>query len=148
MNNAFGRPQKRRQPVINITSLIDVMFLLLIFFMVSSVFRDTIGLDITLPAAATATTQQEAPHDIFITGDGSITFDGQEGLAIAGLEEALTRLLEEEPDARMALTADAEADYADFVAVIDVARKTGAEKLIIHTKVPDKPSGEPAQSGD
>lgn len=142
MNNAFGRPQKRRQPVINITSLIDVMFLLLIFFMVSSVFRDTIGLDITLPAAATATAQQEAPHDIFVTGEGAITFDGQEGLEIGELEEALARLLQDEPDARIALTADAQADYADFVAVIDVARKTGAAKLIIHTKVPEKQGGD------
>ena len=134
MNNAFGRTRQRRRPFINITSLIDVMFLLLIFFMVSSVFRDTIGLDITLPAAATATEQQEAPHDIFVTSDGTITFDKQEGLSMEGLEQSLRELLDQEPDARLALTADAQSEYADFIAVIDIARKAGGAKLIIHTK--------------
>lgn len=142
MNHAFGRIRQRRRPTINITSLIDVMFLLLIFFMVSSVFRDTIGLDITLPAATTATEQQEAPNDIFITSDGSITFQDREGLTLAGLEEALEVLLKKDPEARMALTADAQASYEDFVAVIDTARKAGGAKLIIHT-APPKPGGAP-----
>jgi len=136
MNNAFGRTRQRRRPTINITSLIDVMFLLLIFFMVSSVFRDTIGMDITLPAAATATEQQEAPYAIYITGEGSITFREQEGLSLEALEVALRELLTSEPEARVALTADARSAYEDFVAVIDIARKTGGKKLIIHTQPP------------
>tara|TARA_R110001592_G_scaffold22955_1_gene90688 strand:- start:171 stop:596 length:426 start_codon:yes stop_codon:yes gene_type:complete len=141
MNNAFGRTRERRRATINITSLIDVMFLLLIFFMVSSVFRDTIGLDITLPTASTAENQQEAPHDIFITSEGNITFGKQEGLSLEELEGAIRALVAEEPDARMALTADAKSSYEDFVAVIDIARKAGGEKLVIHTK--NKADGAP-----
>jgi biopolymer transport protein ExbD len=135
MKNAFGRSRARRKPTINITSLIDVMFLLLIFFMVSSVFRDTVGLNITLPAAATADKQEEIPHEIFITSDGGITFDKQEGLTLEELESALGDLIADDPAARMALTADAQSAYEDFVAVIDIARKVGGDKLIIHTKI-------------
>lgn len=148
MQNAFGRTRPRRRPTINITSLIDVMFLLLIFFMVSSVFRDTIGMDITLPAASTASEQQEAPYAIFITSDGSITFDEQEGLSLEGLEAALKELLAKEPDARMALTADGRAAYEDFIAVIDIARKSGGERLIIHTQLPDPAKEAPQLQGN
>ncbi|MBX3179596.1 MAG: biopolymer transporter ExbD [Candidatus Hydrogenedentes bacterium] len=144
MNNAFGRARKPRRPSINITSLIDVMFLLLIFFMVSSVFRDNAGIDITLPSAATATEQLEAPHEIRLDSGGGIEFDGESGISMEALEARLRELLAEEPGARMALSADGGADTKDFVAVIDLARKVGGEQLIIRTQRPDTPMEEPA----
>ena len=142
MNKAFGRTRERRKPVINITSLIDVMFLLLIFFMVSSVFRDSVGLDITLPAAATAESVQEVePHKVVITSDGTITLGDQTGLTREELEVALRDLIAKDPEARLALTADAKAYHEDTIAVIDIAKKVGCEKLILHTQ-PQRDSNE------
>lgn len=146
MNNAFGRVRKPRKPSINITSLIDVMFLLLIFFMVSSVFRDNAGIDITLPAAATATEQQEAPHDIHLDSNGGIEFGGQAGISLEALEARLRELVAREPGARIALSADGGADTKDFVAIIDLARKVGGEQLIIRTQRPDTPPEDPSQA--
>ena len=139
MNNAFGRARKPRRPNINITSLIDVMFLLLIFFMVSSVFRDNAGIDIMLPSAVTATDQQDAPHEIYIDSDGSIEFQGATGITLETLEAQLREFLASEPGARMALSADGGADTKDFVAVIDLARKVGGEQLIMRTRRADAP---------
>lgn len=136
MNNAFGRPRKPRRPHINITSLIDVMFLLLIFFMVSSVFRESAGIDITLPTAATATEQQDAPYEIYIEASGAITFRDEPGIDLEQLEARLRSLLEEEPDARIALSADGESATERFVAVIDLARRIGGKQLIIKTQLP------------
>lgn len=140
MNNAFGRPRKPRRPSINITSLIDVMFLLLIFFMVSSVFRNNAGIDITLPSASTATDQQEAPYEIFIEESGAITFRDSPGISIGELESQMRALLEQEPDARIALSADGGARTEEFVAVLDLARRVGGKQLIIATQRPEEVS--------
>ncbi|MCF6284720.1 MAG: biopolymer transporter ExbD, partial [Candidatus Hydrogenedentes bacterium] len=104
--------------------------------MVSSVFRDTIGMDISLPAATTATEQESAPYEIFIMDDGSISFGDAQGLSMEELEESLRVLIAREPEARMALTADGAAAFKDAVSVIDIARKVGGARLIIRTELP------------
>lgn len=137
MNQAFGRPRRPSRPSINLASLIDVMFLLLIFFMVSSVFRNSAGIDITLPTATTSAEQEETPHEIFIEGDGSITFGEERGVALDALEGRMRALLEADPEARMALSGDEEADFKDFIAVVDTARRVGGKQLIIRTQMPE-----------
>lgn len=134
MNQAFGRANRPRRPNINLASLIDVMFLLIIFFMVSTVFRNNSGIDITLPAAATSAEQQEAPYEIFIQDTGAITFRDSPEITLETLEAEMKALLAREPDARLALSADENADYKSFIAVIDLARRVGGEKLIIRTQ--------------
>ncbi len=142
MNQAFGRANRPRRPSINLASLIDVMFLLLIFFMVSSVFRNSTGIDITLPTAATSAEQQEAPYEIFIQDSGAITFRDTPGITLDVLEGEMKALLAREPDARLALSADENADYKSFIAVIDLARRVGGEKLIIRTQLEQGGAGQ------
>lgn len=142
MNQAFGRPRRPRRPSINLASLIDVMFLLLIFFMVSSVFRNSAGIDITLPTATTSAEQEDTPHEIFIEGDGSITFGEESGVAIEDLEGRMRALLEAEPEARMALSGDEEANLKHFIAVVDTARRVGGKQLIIRTQMPEPTAAE------
>jgi biopolymer transport protein ExbD len=57
-------------------------------------------------------------------------------------------LLQQEPDARLALSADENADYKSFIAVIDLARRLGGEKLIIRTQLPEGVGTAPAQVDD
>jgi len=144
MNQAFGRANRPRRPSINLASLIDVMFLLLIFFMVSSVFRNSAGIDITLPTAATSAEQQEAPYEIFIQDSGAITFRDTPGITLNVLEAEMKALLAKEPDARLALSADEKSDYKSFIAVIDLARRVGGEKLIIRTQLEEGVAGQAA----
>ncbi len=144
MNQAFGRANRPRRPSINLASLIDVMFLLLIFFMVSTVFRNSAGIDITLPAAATSAEQQEVPYEIFIQDTGAITFRDTPGITLEVLEREMKALLAKEPDARLALSADEKSDYKSFIAVIDLARRVGGEKLIIRTQLENGGTGQVA----
>ena len=72
MDGAFGARKSRKKPAINITPLIDVMFLLIIFFMVSSTFREQLGIDISLPLAETATEQERSPYEIAVRADGTL----------------------------------------------------------------------------
>lgn len=142
MSGAFNSPGRKRRPAINITPLIDVMFLLLIFFMVSSTFREQLGIDIRLPEAESATVQDVEFHEILVTRDGEF-YLGQERLDEAELRSALGELLEREPQATLVLRADKEADFGRVVRAMDIARNVGAERLIIPTEllevVPEAP---------
>lgn len=133
MDGAFGA-RKHRRPVINITPLIDVMFLLLIFFMVSSTFREQLGIDVTLPRAGSGEVLEERQrHEVTVKASGDIYF-GQRRVTDAELKEALAALVAEDPEVEITLRADADAKVQRWVTVIDLAREAGGGRLIIPTQ--------------
>ncbi|HIJ66360.1 MAG TPA: biopolymer transporter ExbD [Candidatus Hydrogenedentes bacterium] len=133
MSSAFNMRRRRRKPAINITSLIDVMFLLLIFFMVSSTFRHQLGIDVQLPDADTAAMQEMRSHEIVVTERGEYYF-GQRKVDEEELREAIVRALEPEPTASLVLRADERADFGKVIRAIDIARDVGGTQLIIPTE--------------
>jgi len=139
MNGVFGSKNRRRRPSINITPLIDVMFLLLIFFMVSSTFRETMGIDITLPQAEQGRTTEQATHEIAVGETGDIWFDG-ERVAPPELKRRIEAALAAEPGAGLKLQADDAAPFQKVVTAIDVARAAGGDQLVISTRPPDRPA--------
>lgn len=143
MSQAFGASSKRRKPSINITSLIDVMFLLLIFFMVSSTFREeSEALDITLPRAGSAAAQSLDYFEISVIADGTLYFEGEEA-GEAELRAALESLVAADPEAKVVLRADAGADFGDAIRAIDIAREAGVVNLIIPTdRLEGAPTGQ------
>jgi biopolymer transport protein ExbD len=133
MSQTFGSPSKRRKPSINITSLIDVMFLLLIFFMVSSTFREASdALDITLPRAGSASAQSLDYFEISVVVDGTLYFEGEE-VGEAALRAALEDLVAGDSEAKVVLRADSGADFGGVIRAIDIARGAGVVNLIIPT---------------
>lgn len=133
MTAPFNARRHKRKPHINITSLIDVMFLLLIFFMLTSTFRQQLGVDISLPEAETASETEVEFHEIAVSEDGAFYF-GSRGVDDAGLREAVRTLMEENPEAKIVLRADANADFGRVIRAIDIARGVGGTQLIIPTK--------------
>jgi biopolymer transport protein ExbD len=139
MEGSFGSRRRIRRPTINITSLIDVMFLLLIFFMVSSTFREHLGIDVALPEAATATEQKKPEYSITVGADGTVHF-GEAVVTSPELRKSLVALMEKEPDATVVLRADKDAPFQDWIGVIDIAREVGGKQLTISTQpVASKP---------
>lgn len=136
MQGAFGAPRHKRRPSINITPLIDVMFLLLIFFMVSSTFKEQLGIDITLPQAGTSESRELSVHEIVIDADGAYFFH-EEQVTLQQLRERIAAVLQEEPEAQLVLRADAGANTGAFVSAIDVVKDVGGEKLVIPTTLPE-----------
>jgi biopolymer transport protein ExbD len=134
MSGPFGRKRRGKGPVINITPLIDVMFLLLIFFMVSSTFRDFFGIDITLPRAATVEEQQERDYEIAVSSEGEFFFDGQ-AVTLEELRASLRRLLGMQPDTALVLRADEGARFQDVITAIDICREEGGDHLVIPTRL-------------
>lgn len=137
MEGAFGSRSRPRRPAINITPLIDVLFLLLIFFMVSSTFRQSPGIEVALPQAQNAAEQQQSPYEIIVRADGGMLYRDQE-MTRESLQQELIRLKEEEPDATLILRADEGAPFQRGLDVMDVARGVGFEQLQIPTQ-PLKP---------
>ena len=133
MSGPFGMRQRPRRPAINITPLIDVMFLLLIFFMVSATFRQFPGIDISLPVAATAEPQEQRGHTVYVTAAGALLLDNQE-VTVPGLRLALAEILERQPDARLVLEAHGRAPFEAVVTAMDIAREVGGSRLIIATE--------------
>ncbi len=132
MSGAFNTPKHKRKPTINITSLIDVMFLLLIFFMVSSTFKEEQAIEISLPQAESSVQHEVTPHEISVDREGEIYFE-QIAVGEGELREALRALLATDPDVVLVLRADKEADFGSVVRVIDIARELNAGNLQIPT---------------
>jgi len=134
MQGAFNTPRQRRRPYINVINLVDVLFLLLIFFMISSTFRQQLGIDIALPEAATSTSQETKTHEIVVSRDGDLFF-GDQKVDEAGLHAAVANLMEKDPKAELVLRADEAANFGRVIRAIDIAREVGGSKLIIPTKL-------------
>ena len=137
MEGAFGRQRRFRRPTINITPLIDVMFLLLIFFMLTTTFREHLGIDVSLPQAATAESMEITKHEVTVKATGEIYFGGNR-VDLPGLRTALETVLQEEPRTPIVLRADKDAAFQDVIRVIDMCRAVGGLQLIIPTHLPSE----------
>lgn len=133
MDGAFGAPRPRRRAIVNITPLIDVMFLLLIFFMVSATFREHLGIQVDLPQATTATGQEITPREIVVDAEGQYFFEGQH-LDASGLEAAIAAALEEAPDDPIILSADENSRFNAYITAFDIVRRVGGGKLVVLTQ--------------
>ena len=132
MAGVFNSPQHKRKPSVNVTPLIDVLFLLLIFFMVSSTFREDLAIDITLPAAESAVNQDLTAKEIAVDRAGVVYFEGRT-VSEQELRQALRTVLEDDPRATLVLRADDRADFGRVLRVIDIARDLNVQNLIIPT---------------
>ena len=127
-------PRRREQPEINITPLIDVVFLMLIFFMVSTTFAERTRLDVTLPET-TREAERDAPQGLRLTinAQGRMFLDGRP-LANAqiqtiarALQQAVTAGGEDTP--RLVIDADAEARHQMGVRALDAAGRAGIRNV-------------------
>ena len=130
--------KKRKKPIINITSLIDVLFLLLIFIMVSSTFLEEPGMKLDLPKAQSAEIGEKKEVTIYITDTGEI-FLNSDPISLDDLKAELEKQLPELKENGLTLKADAETTHGLVVEVMDIARQVGVKKLIVATQPPKQP---------
>lgn len=126
---------------VNLTPLIDVVFLLLIFFMVSTTFTKETHLEIDLPEAV-GDQQPVSKQQIEVVVDqqGNFTVNGQ--VLVNKQLETLTRAIERESagktDLPFIITGDSNANYQSIVSVMDVAGKMGFVNLSMTTRTPSE----------
>jgi biopolymer transport protein ExbD len=133
------RRQQREEVGINLTPLIDVVFLLLIFFMVSTTFTRETQLTIDLPeAAGTARENSEQEVEILVDEAGNYRVNGQ-GLVdnrMRTLQAAIYKISAGDTTLPMVITADAEAAHQYVVRAMDAAGQMGFVHLSITTRQP------------
>lgn len=128
----------RRKALINITSLIDVVFLLLLFFVVTSTFLERPGLDLTLPAASPTEVARRDEVTVELDADGATWLDGAR-LEPADLESGIGRALAAAGTERVVLEADERVPHGRVVAAMDAARRAGATGLVVATRPREEP---------
>ena len=131
----FTKNKRDREPVaVNITSLIDVVLLLLIFFMISTTFVLTPGLKVDLPKSSVEEIAQEKEDIVVVVTEDNKILIGEELFDSETLYEELKMLKEENPEANLIIQADEFANHGSVVIVMDNAKKSGFTKLSIATK--------------
>ena len=125
----FRRPSQPNVSI-NIAPLVDVVFLLVIFFAVSTTFLEEAGLKLELPSS-TSTTQRESNQlTVLLAADGTLSFEG-EVFDEEQLGAKLTQALDGHETKRVVLKADGGARHADVVRLMDLIRDSGAEGLTL-----------------
>ncbi len=131
------RVRPREQPEVNLTSLIDVVLLLLIFFMVSTSFVKQSQIAIHLPQADSSSPIQDAPKqlEIMITSQGTYLVNGRELInnRPETIRNALQRLSGGDTSLPLTISADAEARHQDVITAMDVAGKLGFVQIGLAT---------------
>lgn len=132
--------RKRRNPVINVVSLIDILAILLIFFIVTTNFRKPQPrLLINLPdskAADTAPAESTQPLVLRVKSSDAITLDEQP-TTLETLEETIRIAREAQPSRPLALQADREAPFGVVVKVLDALKSAGIKDVPAFTQ-PEK----------
>lgn len=130
----FRTRKKRSRVLINITSLIDVLFLLLIFLMVSSTFLEQPGIKLELPPAETAVVVDQEEFTLFVDKSGKLFLNNLE-ISMDGLEAKLKEALPGMKDGSLILKADQDVSHGIVVRIMDSVKKSGVKKLVIGTKL-------------
>ena len=120
----FSPQRKSRAPGIALTSMLDVIFLLLCFFVTVSVFSQWESeISIKLPTAKTAEAPERLPGEIIVNlaKDGSIKVNGAT-MSLADLQSKLSRIAKFYPGQPVIIRADKETKYDYLVGVIDACR--------------------------
>jgi biopolymer transport protein ExbD len=124
----------KRKVQINVTSLIDVLFILLIFFMVSSTFLEQPGMKLELPKAKSAQVEQIENLIIYIDRQMQI-FINDKPVAVDRLEKQLRETIADNESPTLVLRADKAVPHGLVVTIMDVAKQVGVKRLVVGTEV-------------
>ena len=129
--------QTKAEPEVNMTSLIDVVLLLLIFFMVSTSFVKQSQISIRLPAAESLAVVEDVPLqlDLMITEQGTFLLNGRElvNSRPETIRNALQKLSGGDTTLQLTISADASTRHQFVVTAMDVAGRMGFVKISIAT---------------
>lgn len=133
------RRQVSTEDSVNLTPMIDVVFLLLIFFMVSTTFTKETHLSIDLPeASGEVSVEKKEQIEIIINAQGGFAVNGEsvENTSLLTLRAAILKKSDGDTSLPMIITADAATPHQSFVTAMSAAAQLGFNKLSITAKNP------------
>jgi len=127
------RSKKRPDYMVDITPLVDVVFLMLIFFMVSTSFKVASALKLELPTSHSQEQIQELDEVVVSVNPDGQLYVQNEAVSDADLRRRILNATKGDPNKRIVLRADANAKHKRVVLVLDVLREMGMGKVAIST---------------
>jgi biopolymer transport protein ExbD len=138
MLNISAARKNRRQPLdINMAPLIDMVFILLIFFLVTTSFVKESGVDVNRPTAATAESMQKAGIMIGVDKDNRIFMEKRE-IDMRAVRANVERAIAENPESTVVIVADRLSRTGIAIEVMDACRLAGAESVSIAARLPSE----------
>jgi len=125
--------RKRSSADLNMTPLIDMVFLLLIFFVLSSHFISEKGFKIKLPKAVSAQTQKNEQVTVFINKEGDV-FLNEAKVELDKLKVLVRSELNKADSKTVVIKADEDVSLGLAVKVMDIAKEANADGLVVSTK--------------
>ena len=130
MKQFFNQTPQEEESEINITPMLDVVFIMLIFFIVTATFIKEAGIDVNRPDAATAVKQEKANILIAIGPNNDVWIDRRQ-VDIRSLRPNIERLHAENPQGSVVIQADKESKTDTLIQVMDASRQAGVFNVSI-----------------
>lgn len=127
--------EEDNEPGVDMSPLMDCVFILLIFFIVTTVFVEETGVEVDKPQAASASQLEKTSILIAITENGTIVYGGGE-IGITGVQPLVKRLLRSDTgdEIPVIIQADKASKTETLVRVIDECKLAGAQKVSLATR--------------
>ncbi len=136
MRESIAEQQQEEEDVeINLTPMLDVVFIMLIFFIVTAVFVKNPGVDISRPEAVTAVVPDKGSIFIAVTAANEIWADNR-NVGTDGIRAAIERLHTENPEGGVVIMADSAAANEFVLAVMDAAKAADITSITLAAAVP------------
>ncbi|MEC7939435.1 MAG: biopolymer transporter ExbD [Pseudomonadota bacterium] len=124
------RHSKNEEAQIDLTSMLDIVFIMLIFFIVTSSFVRESGVEVNRPQASNVVSQKDAGIFVAITSANDIFVD-KRVVDVERVQATLEHLLLEQPDASLVIQADEHAYNGTVVKVMDAAKGAGVKNIAL-----------------
>ncbi|MEZ8188628.1 MULTISPECIES: ExbD/TolR family protein [unclassified Vibrio] len=124
------RHSKNEEAQIDLTSMLDIVFIMLIFFIVTSSFVRESGVEVNRPQASNVVSQKDAGIFVAITSSNDIFID-KRVVDVERVQATLEHLLLEQPDASLVIQADEHAYNGTVVKVMDAAKGAGVKNIAL-----------------
>jgi biopolymer transport protein ExbD len=135
---SFRVRKGHRDVSLNVTSLVDVLFLLIIFFMLTGTFKRVGELELQLPGSSTSTppTESEQAHqvELVVTAEGRLLLDGED-VQMPMLKSRLQEILRKDPQSRVMIKAEKDVLHGEVVLLLDIVRDAGFRGVGIGTQM-------------
>lgn len=118
---------------IDMTPMLDIVFIMLIFFIVTTVFVKEAGIEVNKPDADQAIQPKNANIFIAVTKDGDIWMDKRE-IKVESVRANVERLLAEQPTDVVIIQADSDAEHGVVIKVMDQVKAAGIDQIAVSAK--------------
>ena len=133
---SFTAPSRSRSsPILPLAAMVDIMFLLLVFFMTAAAFRDQDRIiEVSLPGTETDLAGAVAPPIIVTVDADGRTYIADIALELQELHKKLTELAKDYPDQWIDVRGDTKCEHGKIISVLDTIRGAGLQHVRMHTQ--------------